>query len=92
MAYICTSEAAVLGAIDYKMAFAKTYESEEARMNAYSECHTRSAQRLLKALLANGGMSLTLHVSACYCQGSTNCLRVSHEGIFIKLGQHMASM
>ncbi|KAM5535151.1 hypothetical protein V8D89_011237 [Ganoderma adspersum] len=61
------AEAAILGAIDYKMVFAKTYNSEEARLQAYSECHTRSAQRVLKALLANGG-------------------------IFIKLGQHMASV
>ncbi|KAI0737629.1 ABC1-domain-containing protein [Daedaleopsis nitida] len=61
------AEAAVLGAIDYKLTFAKTYESEEERSEAYSECHTRSAQRVLTALLANGG-------------------------IFIKLGQHMASV
>ncbi|TBU26458.1 ABC1-domain-containing protein [Dichomitus squalens] len=61
------AEAAILGAIDYKMVFAKTYESEESRLEAYSQCHTRSAQRVLRALLANGG-------------------------IFIKLGQHMASV
>lgn len=39
------------------MVFAKTYDSEEARLEAYSECHTRSAQTVLKALLANGGTS-----------------------------------
>ena len=39
------------------MVFAKTYDSEETRLQAYSECHTRSAQRVLKALLANGGTS-----------------------------------
>ncbi|KAI1785187.1 ABC1-domain-containing protein [Ganoderma leucocontextum] len=61
------AEAAILGAIDYKMVFAETYDSDEARLQAYSDCHTRSAQRVLKALLANGG-------------------------IFIKLGQHMASV
>ncbi|KAI0744860.1 ABC1-domain-containing protein [Earliella scabrosa] len=61
------AEAAVLGAIDYKLTFAKTYDSEQERADAYSECHTRSARRVLKALLANGG-------------------------IFIKLGQHMASV
>ncbi|KAL1945968.1 hypothetical protein VTO73DRAFT_1970 [Trametes versicolor] len=61
------AEAAILGAIDYKLTFAKTYESDVEKSEAYSECHTRSAQRVLKALLANGG-------------------------IFIKLGQHMASI
>ncbi|KAF7981834.1 hypothetical protein HWV62_31359 [Athelia sp. TMB] len=59
--------AAVLGAVDYKYTFAKTYESEDLEQKAYSDCHTRSAERLLKALLANGG-------------------------VFIKLGQHMASL
>ncbi|KAI0829946.1 ABC1-domain-containing protein [Trametes gibbosa] len=61
------AEAAVLGAIDYKVTFAKSYPSEEEKTEAYSECHTRSAHRVLKALLANGG-------------------------IFIKLGQHIASV
>ena len=56
-AVIRTVEAAILGAIDYKMTFATTYDSEEAQLKAYSECHTRSAQRVLKALLANGGAS-----------------------------------
>jgi aarF domain-containing kinase len=59
--------AAVFGAVDYKTTFAKSYESEKARLEAYSKCHKRSAERLLKALLANGG-------------------------VFIKLGQHMASL
>ncbi|KAH9949006.1 ABC1-domain-containing protein [Amylocystis lapponica] len=61
------AEAAVLGAIDYKVTFAKSYDSDNVRLEAYSECHTRSAQRVLRALLANGG-------------------------IFIKLGQHIASL
>ncbi|KAI0766836.1 ABC1-domain-containing protein [Trametes elegans] len=61
------AEAAILGAIDYKLTFAKSYETEDEKATAYSECHTRSARRVLKALLANGG-------------------------IFIKLGQHMASV
>jgi len=52
--------AAVLGAIDYKRTFAANYESDEDRLEAYSNCHTRSARRVLKALLANGGMSLCL--------------------------------
>ncbi|KIJ61310.1 hypothetical protein HYDPIDRAFT_137889 [Hydnomerulius pinastri MD-312] len=61
------AEAALLGAIDYKRTFAREYASEEERMEAYSGCHSRSARRVLKALLANGG-------------------------VFIKLGQHMASL
>ena len=48
-------EAAVLGVIDYKLTFAKTYSSTEASQEATSQCHTRSAHRVLKALLANGG-------------------------------------
>ncbi|KAJ3790761.1 ABC1-domain-containing protein [Lentinula aff. detonsa] len=61
------AEAAILGVIDYKITFLKSYASENERLEACSECHTRSATRLLRALLANGG-------------------------IFIKLGQHMASI
>ncbi|THH05523.1 hypothetical protein EW146_g9881 [Bondarzewia mesenterica] len=61
------AEAAVLGAIDYKRTFAKEYASEEEQLHEYSQCHLRSARRVLKALLANGG-------------------------VFIKLGQHMASL
>ncbi|KAK0226103.1 ABC1 family-domain-containing protein [Armillaria fumosa] len=59
-------EAAVLGAIDYKWTFAGSYETEEERMQAYSECHTRSAKRVLKALLANGGVFIKLgqHMSS----------------------------
>ena len=57
----------MLGAVDYKTTFAKSYQSDEIRVEAYSKCHKRSAERLLKALLANGG-------------------------VFIKLGQHMASL
>jgi aarF domain-containing kinase len=51
----------VLGAIDYKLTFAKTYPSEEASQEATSQCHERSARRVLKALLANGGISLWSH-------------------------------
>ncbi|KAI0268807.1 ABC1 family-domain-containing protein [Gloeopeniophorella convolvens] len=61
------AEAAVLGAIDYKRTFTTSYESNEDRLEAYSQCHLRSANRVLRALLANGG-------------------------VFIKLGQHMASL
>ncbi|KAH7888736.1 ABC1 family-domain-containing protein [Phlebopus sp. FC_14] len=59
--------AAIAGAVDYKRTFAGSYASEEERLEAYSHCHMRSAKRVLKALLANGG-------------------------VFIKLGQHMASL
>ncbi|RDB16803.1 ABC1 family protein MCP2 [Hypsizygus marmoreus] len=59
--------AAVLGTIDYKRTFARKYESDIERLQAYSDCHTRSAKRVLRALLANGG-------------------------VFIKMGQHMASL
>ncbi|KAL4264735.1 Mitochondrial structure and function regulator [Pleurotus pulmonarius] len=60
--------AAVLGAIDYKATFAKAYESEDIRLQAYSECHTRSAKRVLKALLANGGIFIKLgqHMSSLF--------------------------
>ena len=50
-----TIEAAVFGAIDYKRTFARTYASDEERVEAYSQCHLRSAKRVLRALLANGG-------------------------------------
>ncbi|KAI6134473.1 ABC1-domain-containing protein [Pisolithus croceorrhizus] len=59
--------AAVLGTLDYKITFARSYNSGAEREQGYSRCHTRSAKRVLKALLANGG-------------------------VFIKLGQHMASL
>ena len=45
----------MLGAIDYKSTFAKTYADEKEQLEAYSKCHKRSAERVLKALLANGG-------------------------------------
>lgn len=49
-------DAAVLSAIDYKMTMLKNYETERTEHDAYSECHVRSAKRVLKALLANGGL------------------------------------
>ncbi|KAF9029017.1 ABC1-domain-containing protein [Hymenopellis radicata] len=59
-------EAAILGAIDYKWTFSRTYDSDDHRLQAYSECHTRSAKRVLKALLANGGVFIKLgqHMSS----------------------------
>ncbi|KAJ7703167.1 ABC1 family-domain-containing protein [Mycena rosella] len=63
--------AACLSVVEYKVVEYRTksnsFASEEERLRAVSECHTRSAQHVLQALLANGG-------------------------IFIKLGQHMASL
>lgn len=56
--HACIIAAAVLGAIDYKRTFARTYVSEEERLEAYSGCHLRSAKRVLRALLANGGKSV----------------------------------
>lgn len=44
-----------VGAIDYKWTFAKSYEDDQTKLQAYSDCHTRSAIRVLGALLANGG-------------------------------------
>lgn len=37
------------------MTFAQDYKSDEVRNQAYSDCHTRSATRVLKSLLSNGG-------------------------------------
>jgi hypothetical protein len=50
--------AAVLSAIDYKITMLKSYGTENTEHDVYSECHTRSAKRVLKALLANGGSEL----------------------------------
>ncbi|KAG6874487.1 hypothetical protein C0995_010397 [Termitomyces sp. Mi166 len=59
--------AAILGAVDYKATFARNYVIDADYNQALSECHIRSAHRVLRALLANGG-------------------------VFIKMGQHMASL
>ena len=56
--HACIVAAAFLGAIDYKRTFARTYTSEDERLEAYSQCHLRSARRVLRALLANGGKSV----------------------------------
>lgn len=53
----------MLGAIDYKRTFAKTYADEKEQLEAYSKCHKRSAERVLKALLANGGTSALLETN-----------------------------
>ncbi|EIN11810.1 ABC1-domain-containing protein [Punctularia strigosozonata HHB-11173 SS5] len=58
--------AAIAGVVDYKVTFAKTYASEDQKQDAYSACHKRSAQRVLRALLANGGIFIKLgqHMSS----------------------------
>ncbi len=77
--------AAILGAIDYKWTFAQSYKSPEESELATSECHKRSAKRVLKALLANGGTSCP---SSLYNDGRLTRIL----GVFIKLGQHMAAL
>lgn len=52
--------AAALCALDYKSTFSKTFSSEDERLQAYSACHTRSAEKILSALLANGGIFIKL--------------------------------
>lgn len=49
------AEAVVPSAIDYKRTLWKDYDSETLQQAGLSECHTRSAKRVLKAMLANGG-------------------------------------
>lgn len=51
--------AAILSAIDYKITMLKSYGTEDTEHDVYLECHTRSAKRVLKALLANGGSELS---------------------------------
>jgi hypothetical protein len=48
------------GAWDYHNTFKRMYSTKEQQLEAYSQCHTRSAQRVLKALLANGGIFIKL--------------------------------
>jgi aarF domain-containing kinase len=62
----------------------RTYDSIDREAQAYSECHTRSAKRVLKALLANGGLPMSIL--------NARSLIPRLLGIFIKLGQHMASL
>ena len=44
-----------IDAVDYKNTLSGEYDSEAARIEALSKCHSRSAQRVFEALLANGG-------------------------------------
>lgn len=52
------AEAAIVGAVDYKQTLGRKYESDDAYDEALSKCHKRSAERVLRALLANGGASI----------------------------------
>jgi len=67
------------------MTMVKKYPSSEQENQAYSQCHTRSAKRVLKALLANGGGAHRLD------KGRVDSL-TGILGVFIKMGQHMASL
>jgi aarF domain-containing kinase len=57
---------ATLCIIDYKWTFWKAYTSPEQKHRAYSECHTRSAARVVEALKINGGIFIKLgqHISS----------------------------
>ncbi|KAF8525042.1 ABC1 family-domain-containing protein [Hysterangium stoloniferum] len=59
-------KAVVLDAIDYKRTLGRTYTTPEEEQKSLSECHLRSARRILLALLANGGIFVKLgqHISS----------------------------
>lgn len=80
------SEAAVFCAIDYKKTQRRRYNSQAEEKQALSECHTRSAQRVLRALLANGGTTFLPVVL------TLQDLMILDTGIFIKMGQHISSL
>lgn len=52
--------------LDYRNTYGKVYTSEEERLEAISQCHTRCATITLHALLANGGVFIKLgqHLSS----------------------------
>lgn len=50
------ARAVVYDAILYKQTFSASYASEEEKQAAYSKCHKKSAERVLEALQANGGV------------------------------------
>jgi hypothetical protein len=80
------AEAVVPSAIDYKRTLWKDYDSETSRQAALSECHTRSAKRALRAMLANGG-NFDPFLPPC-----TFFAEQHTKGIYIKMGQTMASL
>lgn len=94
--------AAILGAVDYKATFACSYATDADYDQALSECHTRSARRVLRALLANGGwdcISVTrlktrfsLDFDGCRCfhkDGTTYSFFVCSSG---RMDQHHATI
>ncbi|KAH7108154.1 ABC1-domain-containing protein [Auriculariales sp. MPI-PUGE-AT-0066] len=62
------AQAVVASVVDYKFMFQRSYEGKDQYARALSECHSRSAQRVLKAILANGGVYVKLgqHMSSMY--------------------------
>ncbi|KAG8891763.1 hypothetical protein FRB99_003381, partial [Tulasnella sp. 403] len=58
--------AVALDAIDYKKTMRAEHASSDEMLEAYSRCHKRSAERLLRALQANGGIYIKLgqHISS----------------------------
>lgn len=52
--------AATLAVLDYRKTYSAIYDSEEQKLEAISACHTRAANHVLKALLANGGVFIKL--------------------------------
>ena len=81
------AEAVVPSAIDYKRTLWKEYDSETSRQVALSECHTRGANRVLRAMLANGGEFYTVRFPCSFLFAEQPA-----EGIYIKMGQTMASL
>lgn len=72
------ARAVVYDVILYKRAFGASYASEEEKQAAHSNCHKRSAERILEALQANGGMTpLLLQYWTCWTSFNL--------GIYIKL-------
>ncbi|EJD52676.1 ABC1-domain-containing protein [Auricularia subglabra TFB-10046 SS5] len=60
--------AVVACVIDYKLMFSRNYATPLDYDVALSECHSRSANRILRVLLANGGVFIKLgqHMSSMY--------------------------
>jgi len=56
--------AATLAVLDYRRTYSRIYASDEERLKAISECHSRAAGYTLKALLANGGVFIKLVCSS----------------------------
>lgn len=57
----------VYDVILYQRTFAAEYASEDEKRAAYSRCHKRSAERVLEALQANGGIYIKLVSRPALC-------------------------